>query len=488
MSSIVLQSAWQPWLRQHGPRVFVLAVWLLMSFVAARHVARYGRNVPIGDDFTLIPYWTGEKPMTLSYLWEQHNEHRVPFYKLILVPLGWITKADVRAGMWLNFTLLSATALVAALQLGRIRGLSSWTDAIIPLLLLHLGHTRTFTFTGMLHPVGCTVLNFTILLLVAGIPREGVSLRRALGLVLAIACLTGWGANSLPVVPVLGVWLAYAGWHQWRQRRSVGAILLSGAVLAWALCALYLVGWHRNPGHPVSPGWKRTLWSFANVFSLATGHVNTPHRLLYAAAAAIAVVVAGIIVLRAIRRRPEERLRATGLLAVLAGVVCMALAIGHARTWYAETASFGIHYVLVMSPLLVAAYLIAALYAPRQAAPVLQAALFTLVAVSAWQNYGPGEKWGGEMRGIVRGIEVEIRAGLPPERVALKCGAIHPSPSMVAIGLRSLEQAHMGPYKRQPRRNHDGGHSKRQPKVAVSEFSRIPLTKRESAGIVHELE
>ncbi|HLW67288.1 MAG TPA: glycosyltransferase family 87 protein [Gemmataceae bacterium] len=448
MSRVALQPGWRTWFSQHGPRAFVLAVWLLMSLFAVRHIARYGRNIPIGDDFTLIPYWTGEKPVTLAYLWAQHNEHRVPFYKLILVPLGWLTKADVRAGMWLNFILLSAAALVMALQLGRIRGRNYWTDAIVPLLLLHLGHTRTFTFTGMLHPVGCTTINFMILLLIGSVPREGISMRRALALVLAIACLSGWGANSLAVVPLLGVWLAYAGRHQWRQRRSVGVILLAGAVSAWALCGLYLADWHRNPGHPVSPGWKQSLWSAINVLSLASGHVNTSHRVLYACAVAVAILIALVIALRTIRRRPGERLRTSGILTVLAGLLAMALAIGHARTWYADTASFGIHYVLVMSPLLVATYLIVTLNAPVRVAPLLQASLLTLVAIAAWQNYRPGEKWGGEMRQIVRAIEVEIRAGEPPERVALKCMAIHPSPPIVAAGLRSLQEARMGPYAR----------------------------------------
>jgi hypothetical protein len=455
MSAIVMQPAWRAWLWANGPRVFVLVVWLFMSVVAARHIMRYGRNIPIGDDYTLIPYWTGEKPVTLSYLWEQHNEHRVPFYKIILVSLGRLTKADVRAGMWLNFTLLSATALIGTLQLGRIRGQSNWTDAIIPLLLLHLGHTRTFTFTGMLHPVGCTVINFAILLLIGSIPREGMSLRRALTLVFCVACMTGWGANSLPVVPVLGVWLGYAGLQQWRQRKRVGAVLLAGAVVAWALCGIYLLGWHRNPGHPVSPSVWQSLWSILNVLSLASGHVDTSHRILYALAVVVALVVAAALGVRVVRRQPEERLRATGLLALVVGVFAMALAIGHARTWYAETGSFGIHYVLVMSPLLVAAYLIAAKYAPARAAPVLQTALFTLVAVSAWQNYGPGEKWGAQMRAIVRAIEVDIRAGSPPDAVAKKCLPIHPAPPIVAAGLCSLQQAHMGPYKRGVESKHD---------------------------------
>src|SRR5262249_40696967 len=208
----------------------------------------------------------------------------------------------------------------------RIRGSTFCTDAIFPLLLLHLGHSRTLTFAGMLHPVGCTVLNLAILFLIWSVPRDGITARRALALALAVACLTGWGANSLPVVPVLGIWLAYAGWHQRRLRPSSGVILLTRALAAWALCGLYLLGWHRIPGHPVSPGWRQSAWSFANVLSLASGHISTPHRRLYAVLVALAAGIAMLVVCRAIWQRKEERLRATGLLAVLAAVITMALA------------------------------------------------------------------------------------------------------------------------------------------------------------------
>ncbi|HEV3142611.1 MAG TPA: hypothetical protein VGZ47_01875, partial [Gemmataceae bacterium] len=54
---------------RHGPRICVLSLWLLMTLLAARHIVRYGRNVPIGDDFALVPYWTGNEPVTLSYFW-----------------------------------------------------------------------------------------------------------------------------------------------------------------------------------------------------------------------------------------------------------------------------------------------------------------------------------------------------------------------------------------------------------------------------------
>jgi hypothetical protein len=257
------------------------------------------------------------------------------------------------------------------------------------------------------------------------------------------------------------VWLGYAGWRQWQQQRMSALILLAGAIMAWVLCGLYLLGWQRNPGHPVSPGMKQSLWSFINVLSLASGHVNTPHRIPYAAAVAVALIVSAVIGVRVVCCRPEERLRAAGLLAVLVGVFCMALAIGHARTWYAETGSFGLHYVLVMSPLLVAAYLIVALYASPRAAPALQGAVFLLLVISAWHNYAPGEKSGHDMKQIVRAIEVEIRAGVPPEQVAKKCLAIHPTPPMVAAGLQSLQQAQMGPYKRHAAFKPDRHHANR---------------------------
>jgi hypothetical protein len=176
--------------------------------------------------------------------------------------------------------------------------------------------------------------------------------------------------------------------------------------------------------------------------------VGPAHRRLYAVLVGVAAAVAVLCAGKAIWRQTEERLRASGLLAVLAGTSTMAVAIGHARTWYAESHSFGLHYVLVMSVLLCSAYVIVLRYAPPRLTNGLQALLYLLLLCTAWHNYAPGEKSGRDMRQILRAIEIDIHAGKPSEQVSWKCLPIHPSPKFVAPRLEMLRRTRMGPYKK----------------------------------------
>ena len=48
-------------------------------------VVRYGADVPLWDDFVLVPVLTGETPLTADWLWAQHNEHRIALSKLVLL-------------------------------------------------------------------------------------------------------------------------------------------------------------------------------------------------------------------------------------------------------------------------------------------------------------------------------------------------------------------------------------------------------------------
>ena len=73
-----------------------------MSLAAVAFVARYGTNVPVWDDYNIISAVIGEKPLSLEWLWEQWNEHRIALPKLILVHAERIAGNDVRAGMLLS--------------------------------------------------------------------------------------------------------------------------------------------------------------------------------------------------------------------------------------------------------------------------------------------------------------------------------------------------------------------------------------------------
>src|SRR5262249_24127651 len=57
-------------------------------------VYRYGDDVPYFDDWLIVPALTGHESITLRWLWSQHNEHRMPLTKLILLGLSRVSAGD----------------------------------------------------------------------------------------------------------------------------------------------------------------------------------------------------------------------------------------------------------------------------------------------------------------------------------------------------------------------------------------------------------
>src|SRR5215469_926242 len=86
---------------------FVWAAWALLVLCAMVYVVDYGSNVPSWDDWDMVPTMTGNQPVTASWLWSQHNEHRVPLARLIMVGL-YRLRPDFRVPMFFNVFLMAA--------------------------------------------------------------------------------------------------------------------------------------------------------------------------------------------------------------------------------------------------------------------------------------------------------------------------------------------------------------------------------------------
>ena len=103
----------------------VWSVWAIMLLAALACIARWGRNIPLAEDWLLVPALTGHEPSIPDWLWAQNNEHRVALPKLVYLGLLAVT-ADFRSGMVLSVLLLAA--LVGAIVLSRLRGLDGEGD------------------------------------------------------------------------------------------------------------------------------------------------------------------------------------------------------------------------------------------------------------------------------------------------------------------------------------------------------------------------
>ena len=65
-------------------------------------VARFGSNVPSWDEWDMVPTLTGEQPVSAEWLWSQHNEHRVPLPRLVLLAVNLLGGPDFRIAQVLN--------------------------------------------------------------------------------------------------------------------------------------------------------------------------------------------------------------------------------------------------------------------------------------------------------------------------------------------------------------------------------------------------
>jgi hypothetical protein len=106
-----------------APRI-VWGVWAVLVLAALSFVRRYGSDVPFFDEWDIVPFLTGEK-VTAAWLWAQHNEHRIPIPKLVLLALYGLSGDDFRAGMVFNVLALGALAFVLIRAAAKLRAESA---------------------------------------------------------------------------------------------------------------------------------------------------------------------------------------------------------------------------------------------------------------------------------------------------------------------------------------------------------------------------
>lgn len=85
----------------------LVALAVAPAILAFIFIFQYGVNVPFFDEWDLVPYfdqlYTGT--LSFSYLFRQHNEHRVIFPRLIILGLGQLMAFNVVAEMYVSWLL-----------------------------------------------------------------------------------------------------------------------------------------------------------------------------------------------------------------------------------------------------------------------------------------------------------------------------------------------------------------------------------------------
>ena len=233
-------------MRSHGTAVAVWTIWTGMLLTAVLLVIYYGSNVPFRDDWDMVPTLTGNQPVTLSWLWSQHNEHRVPVPRILYLAVNHFTVVDFRSTMYFDVFLVAGTAAAMMLIARRLRGRTSLADVFFPVILLHWGHAYNLLWGWQIEYYLSVVLACVALL---AIVQYGAGLTpRVAGIIVGVCAilLTLCGANGLGMVPVLALWpLALALLPSWSATEtapgarlaltlvSCTALVLSGPLLRW---------------------------------------------------------------------------------------------------------------------------------------------------------------------------------------------------------------------------------------------------------------
>lgn len=339
--------AWLPrylrWYLQAMAEPLVVWTTLIGAAIAALLLAvRHGPVVPyLPDEWMYVPEVAGRRPMGLEWLFSFHNEHRIPLPKLIWALVERASGFDGRWGSALNALFLAVAALLVLLGIRRHRGRMAWTDAAVPLLLLHGGHWGDITWPFQ---VAFTV----VVVLLAWIVSRLLSLKREAdpGLAAGLFLLPFCGPATFPFVALL------APWTIWRARRDPrpAARRLTLGLAAGALLLLPIYFGFRRPEYfPPSPGVGADLRVALQLFANSMGIAGSRHWPISGGIAAAALAASVVLLLRG--RRPQ----ATGTLLVLIAFVALSLMIGHSRSGLSPHFGFDERYITLfgLAPVLV---------------------------------------------------------------------------------------------------------------------------------------
>jgi hypothetical protein len=429
--------------------VFVWGVWAVLSAGLVGYVWLVNDDFPIADDWHLVPVYTGYRPVNLSWLWEQYNEHRLPLPKLLLVLGGAVTGHDYRTGVLLSGLALAALAGLMIFTAGRLRGGPSFADAFFPLVLLHWGQSETLLISYALNLVASTFLAGVILIVLVRLEKTP-TLGQGLVIGSCLLALPLCGSNGAALVPPLVLWLAVAAVVCWRSgtahARRDGVVLMVLAIAAAVLLAVYLGSLEKGAG----PAFRPTpLQAVQTAVEFLTASLGPFARTSWPISGVVGAVL-GLLTLLRLRRdwrtEPTRRLRTLGLAGFGAAMLCLAAGIGWGRPSGFET-----RYVTMAVPILCLAYFVAR-DAPR---PIVAWGLFALTALLFIANTQHGVVRAEARRERMRELQADIAAGLTPNEMAQKwAGPIFAANGEAVLRDRfeMLRLAHQGPYREHPGR------------------------------------
>jgi hypothetical protein len=465
-------AAWRGRALEVGPAVrraplerwFVWGTWLaLLAFVLVC-IARYGRNIPLAEDWTLVPAYTGHEPHLFHWLWSQNNEHRVPLPRLLLLGLLHLTGGDFRAGMVASTLLLAGVAAALMRTAEALRGAVRWTDAVFPLLLLHIGHWENLVWGWQLQFTFSATLTLLLLAAVLLTPAVRGAFWPAIAAV-ALVALPLCGANGLVVVLGMAPWAVYAGatGPQDGSVVRVGRFALprrllwlgGAAAVGVALVGLYFVGYERPSWVPPNPGALKSLTAAAKIAAMAFGPGVAAHWGAFVVVTGLFLAAAAVCLVRgliAAWRGGDVGARsvALGLACFGATAAVLTLAMGWGRAGYVPTVGLPDRYAVLAVPSLCLACFVWELYAPRTWGRLLQAGVLAVAVAALPANVAKGFSWRDWYLAGTSAVERDLATGVSRDEIVRRRREflLHWDGELLSDGMAYLREAGTGPFRR----------------------------------------
>jgi hypothetical protein len=423
---------WLPWI-----------LWGGLTVLAFCFAARYGVDLPRGDDWKNMAQALGRQPISLSWLWTPTNEHRFPIARLLFASVCRMAGGDTRAGMFFNAAAISGMAAAFLLLSRRMAGRQQLLDLAIPLLFLGLGMYVQYTRCIQIHFVSATLLVSlaTIAVLCTSATPSWLQLSLA-GLLLLALPLDG--TTSLVFLPPLVLWflvLCLSGLRRFRLLfAGVTVVLLT--LLTWA----YLQG---------MPAGRAAIQSLAAVAHGGLQFAARPwgpaidsFEVVAGALTCIVLLLAPAIGIYLYRRGQWPLHRAVGVAALTGGnfLLIVAVAVGRGQQGL-ETVNPD-RYAILLVPGLALTF-ITLLAWPTRTSFALRLLLCAIAAGLFIPNARVAIEQGRLQRSQCQAVEVDLQAGMPLPAVATRHANLvnGTDARMVVTYLSWLAEARSGPFR-----------------------------------------
>jgi hypothetical protein len=406
--------------------VFLALVWAAQTYLLLSFIREHAVNAPHYDEWEMIPVLAGYQPLTLEWLWSQHNEHRIFLPRLVYLAVLKIGHWDFRAGAFFDGALLSALAFAACAVVRRARGRAHYADAFFPLAMLHSGQMEnllgSFQIAFVLALVPCVTALLTI------VAADSNDARSALLLSVAAVATALMGGHGIALVPALGLCALLAAW-QLRASGRDPRVYLPLAVFCCGSFVLLALNFVKFSRPATLPGSRSFLLTFRLAMQFLAQGFGSGHKVFWPLGGYLVGFVALpclVMLCVCVLRRPAQRLRALSLLLFLGGMAVLALGIAWARAALYADGLYASRYVTISFPFLCAVYLSWELVRPSRWADFMQVFLACVLAVMVVRNRDDGHAEALSLNVVRRAFRTDVDNGMSISLLAARhCGAVY---------------------------------------------------------------